>query len=148
MILLSWNCRGLGNQTVVDVLSTLVREKAPSVLFLMETKQSVEEMRKVQADLPYRGMLAVPSIHRRGGLALLWKDDVELHVQTYSPHHIDALIKEENLFWRFTGFYGWPEEQRKHDSWQLLRHLHARSSHPWLCCGDFNEILSMEEKQG
>ena len=57
MNLLSWNCRGLGNQTAVDVLSNLVREKAPSVLFLMETKQSVEEMRKLQADLPYRGML-------------------------------------------------------------------------------------------
>ena len=98
MNLLSWNCCELGNQTAVDVLSNLVREKAPSVLFLMETKQSVEEMRKLQADLPYRGMLAVPSIHRRGGLALLWKEDVDLHVQTYSPHHIDAVIKGENLF--------------------------------------------------
>ena len=148
MNLFSWNCRGLGNQTAVDVLSNLVREKAPSVLFLMETKQSVEEMRKLQADLPYRGMLAVPSIHRRGGLALLWKEDIDLHLQTYSPHHIDAVIKGENSVSRFTGFYGWPEEQRKRDSWQLLKHLHARSSHPWLCCGDFNEILSMEEKQG
>lgn len=71
-----------------------------------------------------------------------------MHVQTYSPHYIDALIKDDNSFWRFTGFYWWPEEQRKRDSWQLLRHLHARSSYPWLCCGDFNEILSMEEKQG
>ena len=132
----------------VDVLSNLVREKAPSVLFLMETKQSMDEIRRVQADLPYRGMLVVPSVHIRGGLALLWKEDVELHVKTYSPHHIDALIKGENSVWRFTGFYGWLEEQRKRDSWQLLKHLHARSLHPWLCCGDFNEILSMEEKQG
>ena len=37
----------------VDILSHLVRERAPSVLFLMETKQSVEEMRRVQADFPY-----------------------------------------------------------------------------------------------
>ena len=148
MNLLSWNCCGLGNQTAVDVLSHLVRERAPSVLFLMETKQSVEEMRRVQADLPYRCMVAIPSIHRRGGLALLWKEDVDLYVQSYSPHHIDALIKDENSIWRFTGFYGWPEEQRKCDSWQLLKHLHARSSHPWLCYRDFNKILSMEEKQG
>ena len=38
--------------------------------------------------------------------------------------------------------------QRKHESWTLLKHLHSRSTAPWLCCGDFNEILTMEEKQG
>ena len=59
--------------------------------------------------------MIVPSIHRRGGLALLWKEDVDLYVQTYSPHHIDALIKDENSIWRFIGFYGWPEEQRMRD---------------------------------
>ena len=91
MNLLSWNYRGLENQSVVDVLSHLVREKAPKVLFLMETKQLVEEMRRIQADLPYRCMLIVPSEQRRGGLALLWKEDVDLHIQIYSPNHIDAL---------------------------------------------------------
>ena len=44
MKILSWNCRGLGNQRAVDVLSHLVREKAPKILFLMETKQSIDEM--------------------------------------------------------------------------------------------------------
>ncbi|XP_050280935.1 pentatricopeptide repeat-containing protein At1g08070, chloroplastic-like [Quercus robur] len=45
-------------------------------------------------------------------------------------------------------FYGWPEEQRKHELWQLLKHLHTRISTPWLCVGDYNEILSSNEKQG
>ena len=53
MNLLNWNCCGLRNQTAVGILSHLVREKAPSVLFLMETKQSAEEMQRVQADFPY-----------------------------------------------------------------------------------------------
>ena len=92
MNLLSWNCRRLGNQTTVEVLSNLVMEKAPKILFLMEKKLSVVEMRKVQKDLPYRCMVVVPSVHRSGGLALLWMEEVELHVQTYSPNHIDSLI--------------------------------------------------------
>ena len=111
MNLLSWNCQGFWNQRAVDVLSHLVREKAPKALFLMETKQSVEEMRRVQADLPYHYMLAIPNEQRRGGLALLWKEDVKLHIQTYSPNHIDALIfNESNPLWRLTSFYGRPEE--------------------------------------
>ena len=86
MKILSWNCRGLGNQRAVDVLSHLVR--------------------LIQADLPYRGMLAVPS----GGLALLWMEEIELHVQTFTLNHIDALIMNDtNNPWRLTGFYGWPD---------------------------------------
>ena len=45
MKIMSWNCWGLGNQRAVDVLSHLVREKAPKILFLMEIKQSVSEMK-------------------------------------------------------------------------------------------------------
>ena len=67
-------------------------EKAPKILFLMETKQSVEEMQRLQADLPYRCMLAVLSIRRCGGLTLLWMEDVNFHIQMYTLNHIDALI--------------------------------------------------------
>ena len=94
----------------INVLSHLIREKTLKVLFLMETKQSMEEMLRIQTDLPYCCMLAVPSLRRRGGLALLWMEKVDLHVQTNSPNHIDALISNDNSLWRFTRFYGWPEE--------------------------------------
>ena len=149
MNLISWNCRGLGNQRAIDVLSHLVREKAPKILFLMETKRTMEEMLWIQEDLPYQCMLAMPCTQRRGGLALLWKEEIKLHIQTYSPHHIDAFIlNDEQHPWRLTGFYGWPEESRKKESWQLLKHLHTRLLVPWLCCGNFNEILNSNEKQG
>ena len=83
----------------------------------METKRSVVEMRLIQADLPYRGMLAVPSVRRCGGLALLWMEEIELHVQTFTLNHIDALIMNDtNNPWRLTGFYGWPDEMMKHKS--------------------------------
>ena len=122
MKILSWNCRELRNQPAIDVLSQLVREKAPKILFLMEIKQSMEEMRQLQADLPYCCMLA-------------------------TLNHIDALIlTDPQTPQRLTGFYGWLEEQNKLESWRLLRHLHSRSLVPWICCGDFNEILSLEEK--
>ena len=76
MIIMSWNCRGLGNRSAVRVLTDLVRSKGPNVLFLMETKLSVTEMIPIRDELGYRSMLAVPSLRRSGGLALLWKDDI------------------------------------------------------------------------
>lgn len=59
-------------------------------------------------------MFAVPSIHRSGGLALLWMEEIDSHVQTFTLNHIDALIMDDRTYaWRLTGFYRWPEEQRK-----------------------------------
>ena len=149
MKILNWNYRKLGNQIVVDVLSHLVRERASKIFFLMETKQSEAEMRRIQVELPYRYVFVVPSIQWSAGLSLLGKEEIDLLFQTCTLHHRDALIIDDSAnLWRLTSFYGWPDEQQKHESWQLLKHLHTKHSIPWLCFGDFNEILQSKEKQG
>ena len=149
MNILSWNCRRLGNLRADTVLSHLMREKAPNVLFLMETKQTVEKMRKIQLDLWYNSMLVVPCVYRDGGLAMFWKEEVSLHIQTFSLNHIDAHIMiDPNSPWRLISFYGRPEDHHKHESWSYLRHLHSRDLLPCVCIRDFNEILSLDEKQG
>ena len=66
---------------------SLIREKAPKVFFFffcMETKQTMDKMKKIQANLHYDSVIAILCVHRAGGLAMLWKVDIELHVQTYS----------------------------------------------------------------
>ncbi|XP_075659027.1 uncharacterized protein LOC142628878 [Castanea sativa] len=127
----------------------MVRSKGLAVLFLMETKRSITEMLKLCYDLNFQSVLAILSDGQSGGLGLLWKAECDLHIQTFSPHHIDAhiMVKDEPP-WRLTGFYRRPEGHRKHESWRLLRHLHARASLPWVCLGDYNEILNSGEKQG
>ena len=76
MIVISWNCRGLGNRQAVEVLAELVRQKVPTILFLMETKLFVREMEPIKSELGYPSMLAISSEGRKGGLALLWKAEV------------------------------------------------------------------------
>jgi hypothetical protein len=46
MILMSWNCRGLGNPEAVRALHLMVKTKGPQVLFLMETKLDAGRMEK------------------------------------------------------------------------------------------------------
>jgi ribonuclease HI len=58
-------------------------------------------------------------------------------------------VKEENgLEWRLTGIYGEPKSEEKQKTWRLLRILNNLYSKPWLCLGDFNEILFGCEKEG
>lgn len=86
-------------------------------------------------------------INHEGGLALLWKIDVDIKVVTSLPNHINALVnKDKEDGWRFTGFYGAPKTFNHHLSWSLLGSLQHRYTLLWLCAGHFNEILRSHEK--
>ena len=50
--------------------------------------------------------------------------------------------------WRITGFYENPITANLEHSWALLKHLSLKLNLPWLCMGDFNEIVKAEEKMG
>lgn len=91
----------------------------------------------------------VSKFNQGGGLVLLWKSDLKLRVDSSSLNHIDAIIDEgrENT-WRFTGFYGALETFNRYASWNLLKILNSKFNLPWLCRGDFNEILKSHEKVG
>lgn len=54
MSIMSWNYRALENPWAVQALKGVIRREDPSLVFLMETKLNVEEMRKVKRDI---GML-------------------------------------------------------------------------------------------
>lgn len=47
-----------------------------------------------------------------------------------------------------TGSGGHLETIKREDSWRLLEELGRRSDLPWICMGDFNEILHLREKVG
>ena len=47
-----------------------------------------------------------------------------------------------------TAFYGFSERSKRKQSWDLLRRLSTGSSLPWVCLGDFNDILSPDDKNG
>jgi hypothetical protein len=81
-----------------------------------------------------------------GGLVLLWDSSVDVHIQNYSDHHINAnVVQADGIQWRITSFYGHPETSLRHRSWSLLWHLRALSEVPWMVMGDFNEIMRIDE---
>ena len=73
-----------------------------------------------------------------------------MEVKSYTKFHIDAVISEasSDYRWRITSFYGHPETHKRYESWHLLAFLNNQLQLPWLCLGDFNEILSMNENFG
>ena len=115
----------------------------------METKADREVIEKVRRKIQFAHMFVVSRPNQGGKFALLWKKDIMVDVQTSSDSHIDAVVDQGmNDAWQTTGFYGNPNLASREDSWSLLRELSCHFSLPWVCIGDFNEIIRVEEKQG
>ena len=147
MSFLCWNCRGLGNFQIVQELDDLIRAQDPAVVFITETWLVETRLKVFLKNLNFRNMHVVSKETQGGGLVLLWRGNVQLRVVSSSLNHVDAIINEgRDNTWRFTRFYGAPETSNRHITWNLLRNLNAQFDFPWLCSGDFKEILKSHDK--
>ncbi|KAL0451923.1 UNVERIFIED_CONTAM: hypothetical protein Slati_1170400 [Sesamum latifolium] len=87
---------------------------------------------------------------RSGGLMLRWDKAQVVHIRSYSSEFIDADVYEAGEVgkWRFTGFYGNPDATKRKKSWERLVQLSRGADMPWVCLGDFNELLVQHQKTG
>ena len=115
----------------------------------METilkKKGIEEARN---ELKIDNVVCVARIGMSGGLALFWDSEWDVKLRTWSKSYIDVIVTEKDgVSWRLTGIYGHPEKLKRIETWNLMRLFHQQATLPWICIGDFNEILSANEKQG
>ena len=110
-------------------------------MFLAEIWVDEARLNYVKDRIRFDQKFFVERINKGGGLALFWRDGIEVDVATSSLNHIDVTVnKSSDKPWRFMSFYGEPKTEQRFESWDLFHHLHRQSSLPWLCAGDFNEI--------
>lgn len=149
MRILCWNCRRIGDPATVHELRELIRECAPSVVCLVETQLSKQRVEGLTATLGFEGGFAVASSGRSGGLGVFWRHGLNFRIKNYSRYHIDAWVSEPGKDdWRLTCFYGEANRSLRQNTWDTMARLRGESTLPWLCIGDFNEILRRDEQIG
>ncbi|WZZ70042.1 hypothetical protein YC2023_081412 [Brassica napus] len=147
--MLSWNCRGLGNPTTVQRIKELNQQASLDIIFLMETKNLdafvLQELDFLGAEHRH---LVPPERPNSGGLALFWKQDIDLQILSSSKNVIDTIINHKGSSFFATFVYGDPETQHRFMVWDLLISLSLSRNSAWILAGDFNEIIDNSEKSG
>ncbi|KAL5562411.1 hypothetical protein UlMin_032158 [Ulmus minor] len=144
-----WNVQGIRNTWTSNALLSHVRKFSPDIVFLLESKLFSNQIPGLARKLGFSNFYGVDRVGLSGGLVLFWKDHVVVKINSAARFYIDAFISSYDIIpWRFSGIYGDPNPNKRKNTWELIQHLCLVDHGPWICCGDFNEILDVSEKLG
>ena len=100
--------------------------------------------------LPYSHSHRVNPVGFSGGIWLLWNEGPSFSVEiiTCSEHSIHALVKvpSPSLTFLLIAVYALPQFNKRKPFWDYLQNLAMNISLPWIPLGDFNDMISKEEK--
>ena len=96
LVNLSWNCQDIGSDLTVHRLREFRTKNSLEIMFLMETKQKDEEIYKMYKGIAFTNHYTVPPEGLSGGLALSWKDTVQIEILFSSANLI--VIDTEIVF--------------------------------------------------
>lgn len=117
-------------------------------MFLCETLSLSFKIEEIRIHLRYDCVFSVNCVGRSGGLCILWNFASLCSITSYSQNYIDMNVSSPDGNWHLTGFYSFPEVSRRKDSWDSLQTLANVSNDVWLVIGNFNNILTSNEKKG
>jgi exonuclease III len=149
MSLFSVNCRRVGNALTVRELKDFVVKFYPSILCIQETQISRTRVEALASTFGFDNAFAVDTDGRSGGLGIYWNNDISIDVLGYSQYHIDVSVSRiGEIPCRHTSVYGEAQTSERDRTWNMMKDIASTSSLPWLCLGDFNEVLHADEHEG
>ena len=145
-----WNCQGAGSPLTIPQLREVNNLFSPSLVFLSETKNRTRYLEKVKNILRFEEMVVVEAMHKAGGMALFWKDEVKILEVLMTSFTIEAHVEdmEANTDWWFIGIYASCDHQIRKEQWKVLANRKRLWGDRWMIAGDFNDLVSNDEKWG
>ena len=120
-------------------------------MIITKTRVGGDRVARICEDLPFDGFFVTETIGYAGGLWLLWKkEEVDIFVLSSTEQEIHATVKvrDYDLTWLISPIYASPRIAERKILWENLTQVAQLHNMPWLLLGDFNEVLSSEDKFG
>lgn len=105
MIVLSWNCRGLGHPRAVLVLLDLIKAHKPDIILLLENLSYSNKVENIRISLGFDGVFSIDREGSTVGICALWKTLNLCSVVGYSKHHMDLEVLDNGAsHWILTDY--------------------------------------------
>ena len=151
MKLLMWNVRGAGSSAFRDHLLQHINTHKPGIVLVVETRLSGSRAVEVCESLPFTNFRIQDANTFKGGLWLLW-NGAEVNVEPISSNfqviHANIKVSPNTSPWLLSCIYASPKLEERLLLWEHLKNLSSLNNLPWMCIGDFNELLSQQDKLG
>lgn len=151
MIAIFWNCWGFTKASAYRTLRLLLNTHKPSILFLSEQKlSSLSRLSRKLYSLGFRKFHILPANGLSSGLALYWKDHIDLNLIIHNEYLINYIIFSEPLpsLGNFLCIHGPTQYGQRHLFCENLKNISRVFQGPWLLVGDFNSFMFASEKKG
>ena len=145
-----WNCQGVGSPLTVPHLREVYNLSSPNLVFLSETKNMKPVIDRLTRVLNCNGNVTVEAMNKAGGMALLWSQDTNILEMYKSAFTIEAKLEDPDtqVSWWFSGIYASCDHMSRKEQWRVLRNRRNLWGPRYIIAGDFNDILSNDEKWG
>lgn len=100
----------------------------------------------LQAWSGYDRLCTVDPVYIGGGMALFWKNIVDVNILYADKNILDVQIIYEDKQFHLSCVYGNPILNLRHIVWERLTRFGVNRKSSWCIFGDFNEILNNSEK--
>ncbi|CAL2255075.1 unnamed protein product [Prunus armeniaca] len=149
MNIIAWNVRGAGKDRCASTIKDLKKAYVIDVFAVLEPRISGPRALSVAQSLGFSHYHIIDASGFSGGVWLLWNgNSVSLQVVAHSSQSIIALVTLRNHRWLLIVVYANPCPGIREALWKYFDGLIKASNLPWLVLGDFNDIVSMDEKCG
>ena len=151
MNILMGNCRGDLKPDFKRKIYEMAVNHNLAIMVITKIKVGGGRAKRIITNLLFNGFITTETIGYVGGLWVLWKkDEADIDLLAATEQEIHATIKvcHSNLTWFISAIYASPCLAKRRLVWSNLLEIAKLHNHPWLMLGDFNEVLSSEEKYG
>lgn len=147
---LAWNCQGAGSSLTVPSLKEVCNLHSPNLVFLSEMKNQKNIMEKIKKRIKYDNIFVVNPSSKAGGLAIFWNCDLKIDKILFTDFTIEVKVAAnlESGSWWCICVYGNSKVAIRQKQWEVLSERRRLWNNKMVFIGDFNDIISNEEKSG
>ncbi|XP_047256075.1 uncharacterized protein LOC124888831 [Capsicum annuum] len=149
MNLIIWNTRGANSASFHRQCEAMVKTHKPAMLVLLETMM-VEHKAHTET-LRFDAQVQSSASGMKDGIVVMLKEEfLKLNSISITNQGVHVMVKviPDPKPWLFSVVYASPDLSTRLSLWEELCQLAQSHNEDWLIGGDFNEVLSSNEKLG